>query len=114
MNEITIDQLYELYLDTAAKCNSQVTSMKNDELEYNLFEEFDIGVTSFFHDDSLQKLLSAGKINSDAVCLSEEIRRIWFRLNAETWTADQIRTIPGWKQFFAAGDKLNSLLQAHT
>ncbi|WP_154901248.1 hypothetical protein [Gimesia maris] len=85
--------------------------MKNDELEYNLFEEFDIGVTSYFHEDSLQNLLAAGKINSEAICLSEEIRRIWFRLNAETWTTDQIRTVPSWKQFFAAGDKLNSLLQ---
>jgi len=58
MNEITIDQLYELYLDTAAKCNSQITSLDSGELEYNLFEEFDIGVTSFFHNDSLQKLCS--------------------------------------------------------
>ncbi len=114
MNEITLEQLYELYLETAAKCNSQVIMLENCELEYKLFEEFDIDVTSYFHQDSLQKLFTAGNINSEAVSLSEEIRRIWFRLSTETWTADQIRTVPDWKQFFAVGDELNSLLRENT
>lgn len=111
MNETSMDRLYELYLDTAAKCNSQITSLGKGELEYNLFEEFDIGVTSYFHEDSLQNLLSAGKLNREAVFLSEEIRKTWFELNSETWTTDQIRTVQDWKLFFAAGDELNSLLQ---
>ncbi len=31
MNEITLEQLYELYLETAAKCNSQVIMVENCE-----------------------------------------------------------------------------------
>lgn len=58
MNKITNKQLFDLYADTANRCSSDVKLLTNEEIEYNIFEEFDVGVMSFFHDDNLNKMIN--------------------------------------------------------
>lgn len=113
MNQISIDQLYELFVDTAKRCSSATASLSGEEIEYNLFEEFDVGVRSFFHDDNLSKLVEAGMIGTEAIPISQEIRSRWIELEESNWTIDEVRNHPEWRRLFALGDSLLALLDQH-
>ncbi len=43
MNEIPLTTLKELYMDTVKKCSSNEMSSCIEIIEYNIFEDFDIG-----------------------------------------------------------------------
>jgi hypothetical protein len=115
MNEISAKELYKLYYDTIAKCCTfNLNSYSDDELFYNLFEEFDIGVHSFFHDMSLARLSKSGLIDDVALNLSKKIREKWLSLSGsicdKTITAEQIKTDIAWQELFSLCDQLKSRL----
>lgn len=111
MNQITIEQLYVLFVDTAKRCSSEITALSDDEIEFNLFEEFDVGVRSFFHNDNLTKLLKTGMISKETVLLSREIRSKWIELDETDWTITEIKSHPSWNQLFSSCDRLIALLK---
>lgn len=48
MKEISPDELYELYEDALHQCGSHIFNYPDDVIEMMVFEEFNIGATSFF------------------------------------------------------------------
>ena len=74
---------------------------------YKLFEEFDSGVRSFFHDDSLQKLFKYDMINESVISTSRKIRHKWIELESKSYSLNEIRTTPEWREFFCLCDELN-------
>ncbi len=74
MKPISNRELFELLVDTAERCSSTILPLDDDDFEYNIFEEFEVGILSFFHDENLDRLFHAGLISSDAAVLSREIR----------------------------------------
>jgi hypothetical protein len=77
MPEITVDELYELFLDTLARCNSKLLKQSDEEIEHAMLEEFDIGAHSFLHENSLAKLRSAGLIDDEVADSSKQVRAKW-------------------------------------
>lgn len=63
--DISADRLMESYIDTLQKCGTYLLTMSDDDIEYYIFEEFDIGATTFLHDDTLTKLTKADLINKE-------------------------------------------------
>ena len=110
MNQISVERLYELYLDTSKRCLSCVCNQSDENLGYDLFEQFDVGVTSDFHDDSLQRLHNAGMISHEAVVISQNIRKFWFDLDPYSYELNEIRSHPKWKQLFSMCDALQVAL----
>jgi len=106
VNSIQVQKLHELYIDTARQCFSGLTTLSDEEIEHRLFEEFDVGVHSFFHDDNLKELLKAGLIGQEAVLLSREIRKTWIELENTNWTIGEIKTHSRWARFFSLCDQL--------
>ena len=110
MNEISVNRLYEFYYDAIERCTSKVILLSDEEIEYNLYEEFDVAAISFLHDDSLARLLAAGLINEKAMMISREVRNTWIELQKINWTTKKIRNEPRWKDLFALCDRLLLLL----
>ena len=110
MNEISVNRLYELYYDAIERCTSKTVSFSDEEIEYNLYEEFDVGAISFLHDKSLVNLFAAGLINEEAVSISQKIRKTWFELQKNNWTTEEIRNETAWKHLFLMCDELLTLL----
>ena len=110
MNEKEIERLYAMYLDTAKRCSSDILTLDQEEIEYNLFEEFDVGVRSFFHDVNLGRLLEAGMIDAEAAQISRELRRQWLVLDDTRWTIKEIKSHPDWKRLFSSCDRLLAVL----
>lgn len=106
MKSVTIEQLHELFCDAATHCTSEVLLQSDDEIEHHLFEEFDVGVHSYFHDENLKKLVDAGMISKEVVLASQEIRKAWIELESMNWTLGEVKSHPRWKRLFSLCDGL--------
>jgi len=105
-----IVNLYEDYLDTLERCGSHLLQESDEEIAYQLFEQFDTGATSCLYEDSLIVLRQAGYIDDEMVLMSKEIRERWFALLAleekRPWSIAEIKTEKEWQELFALCDRL--------
>lgn len=113
MTEISIDQLYELFLDTIGRCNSALREQSDEEIAYELFEEFDVGAQSFLHEHSLNKLRDAGYIDDEMVAMSKKLRERWLALENGSWTIPEIKTRTEWRELFDLCDRLKLRVEQH-
>jgi hypothetical protein len=109
MSDISVEQLYALYMDTLSRCSSGAREKGDEQIEYDLFEEFDVGVHSFLHENSLAKLREAGYINDGLVRLSLEVRRKALSLQERKWTLEDVRQDAGWASLFELVDRVLKL-----
>jgi hypothetical protein len=100
MNEISTAEVYNLYLDAIGRCTSELRNLTDEEIEYNLFEEFDVGAHSFLHDDNLTKLHQAGFIDDEMLVVSREVRERWLALQKRFWSIEEVKTRQEWQELF--------------
>jgi len=107
MGSISLEKLYDLYRDTLSKCGLYLLNEDNETVEYNLFEEFDIGVVSFLHEENLKKLLDAGFISSYEMENGLQLRKMVSDLqNKNEWNIKSFRVSGIWMKLLELSDKL--------
>jgi hypothetical protein len=106
MEPLTINERYGLFIDTLTKCCSQVMSLSDEELEYNLFEDCAVEICSYFHESNLSDLRDAGFIDADCESLAKALRHKWNSLEQTDWTAKSVRTSPEWRRRFEMSDRI--------
>ena len=74
---ITINM--ELFVDTLQKCGVHLLEM-NDDIGYYIFEEFDVGATTFLHENTLLILKTANLINGEISQKNSELRSKFMNL----------------------------------
>ncbi|MBO6051122.1 MAG: hypothetical protein J6P65_03975 [Bacteroidales bacterium] len=80
VKELSPKELYELYEDTLHQCGSHIFDYPDDIIETMVFEDFDIGVHSFLHDDSLNTLFNNHLIDKKQYDLSRRIRELFLEI----------------------------------
>jgi hypothetical protein len=112
MNKISIDRLMELYVDTISKCGTYLLSEDDVIIGYNIFEEFDTGVISFLHTDSLQKLNDAGLISNEIMYKSTALRDLVLELQqGDKWNISAVRNSIEWKKVLELADEIKIMLE---
>lgn len=111
MTEISITELYDLYLDAAGRCACDCRALTDEELGYNLVEEFDVGVRSYFDDVNLVKLRQAGYIDDEIVEISKDVRERWLVLLERSWSIEEVRTKNEWQDLFEICRRLKGKLK---
>ena len=106
MAEITVHELYVLYIDTIGRCTSELRRQSDDEINYNLFEKFDVGVWSFLHESALFKLRQGGFLDEEMLAMSKEVRERWLALQNKSWTIEGIKNKAEWQELFELCDRL--------
>jgi hypothetical protein len=106
MIEISVGQLFDLYLDTIGRGSSANLSLSDAEIEHNLFEEFDVGAHTYLHVRTLTKLHDAGLIDDESLAIGREARDRWLALGRRSWTVAQIKTAQEWQSLFELCDRL--------
>ena len=107
MKNISSSELYDLYNDTISKCGSFLLNESNEVVIYNIFEEFDIGVISFFHEESLKKLFDGGYISAYKMEKSLELRSLVLEIqNSDDWNIESFRASEKWKKVLDISDQL--------
>ena len=104
---LSIEELFDLYSDTLNKCGAFLLNEDDSVIEYNIFEEFDIGVHSFFHIDSLKKLLLHGYITQDAFEKSNMVREKTLQLqNSNQWNIENVKISREWRDILYLCDEI--------
>lgn len=106
MENITILELNNLFIDTIQKCRLDLLNENDEIIENEILEEFNSGVISFLHEKSLDKLLNEKYINEEIKELSLKLRERFLCLNNEKFNANSIRNDEEWNEIF----KLSKLI----
>lgn len=110
MNQITVTELLALYNDTLDKCGTYLLNEDDETIEYNIYEEFDIGLHSFLHFDSLKKLYDAGLISFDKLNKSRVLRDKVIELQkTDEWEFHHFRTSQKWKEIMILSDEIKAI-----
>ncbi|ANF98313.1 hypothetical protein [Paenibacillus bovis] len=107
MEKISIQQLMKLYLDTMDKCGVYLLNESDQVIAHHIFEEFDTGVISFLHINSLQALYDAGWITNEVVCKSSALRTLVMELQqGKEWNIYAVRHSPSWRKVLELADEI--------
>lgn len=109
MEQITEEELLELFNDTLDKCGMYLLMEDDEVIECNIYEDFDIGVHSFLHTDNLQKLydkrlISLGKLNKSILLRNKVIDL----QKLDEWKFENFRTSEKWKEIMMLCDEIKS------
>ncbi|MDR0469908.1 MAG: hypothetical protein LBH09_08045 [Peptococcaceae bacterium] len=109
--EISVDELMVFFVDTLQKCGLYLLEMNDEDIEYNIFEEFDVSATSFLHDNTLSKLKEADLINGNMSRKASELRSRFIELqDSDKWNVESVRHDKKWREILELSDEIKSLL----
>lgn len=108
MTTINTKELYELYINTLNKISYSLLDATEEEIETDIFEDFDIGVMTFFHDDNLNILVKSGYIDADIMKLSQKLRQFMISMqnNNLEWSMDSFRQFVVWAKLFNISNQI--------
>ncbi len=110
-NNRTVNDLMEDFTDTLQQCGTHLLKMSNEDVEYYIFEEFDVCAGSFLHQNTLSVLLGAGLITENIEKKSSELRKKFFALeHTDKWNADSVKHSTEWREILELSDEIKSLL----
>jgi len=112
MEKITVGKLFELYLDTLEKCGEGTKNLSDEMIEYNIFEEFIVGVTSFLENNSLNDLLNNGLIDEQIYSDSKELRVYTLKLDGSNeWDISSFKNSKSWEKIIMLSDKIKQQIR---
>ena len=89
----------------------QQEKMGDEDIEYNVFEEFDIGATTFLHDTVLQRLKVAGFIDEAIGEKGKKLRYQFLSLQSSSaHTANAIRNDTRWLNLLELADEIKEMI----
>ena len=101
----------ELFVDTLQKCGVHLLEMNDDDIGYYIFEEFDVGATTFLHDNTLLILRTANLINEEISQKSSELRSKFMNLqDTDQWNVNSVKSSKEWREILELSDEIKSLM----
>ncbi|EAC2866809.1 hypothetical protein M5073_000008 [Listeria monocytogenes] len=112
MKKLTVGGKFDWYIDTLEKSGMFILELSNEEIETFIFEDFIVGVTSFFSKNNLSELKANEIIDEDmeknAYLLREKVLKID---NTDLWNIISVRQSSEWLDIFRRSDELKRQLK---
>ncbi|AYY78997.1 TPA_asm: hypothetical protein GGA60_13415 [Listeria monocytogenes] len=112
MKKLTVGGKFDWYIDTLEKSGMFILELSNEEIETFIFEDFIVGVTSFFSKNNLSELKANEIIDEDmeknAYLLREKVLKID---NTDLWNINSVRESSEWLDIFRRSDELKRQLK---
>lgn len=113
MKKLTVGGKFDWYIDTLEKKSGMfILELSNEEIETFIFEDFIVGVTSFFSKNNLSELKANEIIDEDmeknAYLLREKVLKID---NTDLWNINSVRQSSEWLDIFRRSDELKRQLK---
>lgn len=104
-------KLYDYFLDTLSHCGIFILVSNKEDIEYQIFEEFDIGIISFLHENSLKQLLDSKFITFDVYNKCLLLRKKVLELQElDLWKIDLIKTNEKWRDVILLCDEIKDMI----
>ncbi|MBC2152099.1 hypothetical protein HCB00_11295 [Listeria innocua] len=112
MKKLTVGGKFDWFIDTLEKSGMFILELSNEEIETFIFEDFIVGVTSFFSKNNLSELRVNEIIDEDmeknAYLLREKVLKID---NTDLWNINSVRQSSEWLDIFRRSDELKRQLK---
>ncbi|EQC0676760.1 hypothetical protein ACY2DU_001510 [Listeria innocua] len=112
MKKLTLGGKFDWYIDTLEKSGMFILELSNEEIETFIFEDFIVGVTSFFSKNNLSELKANEIIDEDmeknTYLLREKVLKID---NTDLWNINSVRQSSEWLDIFRRSDELKRQLK---
>ncbi|AEO37891.1 TPA: hypothetical protein MPW84_001409 [Listeria monocytogenes] len=112
MKKLTVGGKFDWYIDTLEKSGMFILELSNEEIETFIFEDFIVGVTSFFSKNNLSELKANEIIDEDmeknTYLLREKVLKID---NTDLWNINSVRQSSEWLDIFRRSDELKRQLK---
>ncbi|EAF2520925.1 hypothetical protein CP664_09575 [Listeria monocytogenes] len=112
MKKLTVGGKFDWYIDTLEKSGMFILELSNEEIETFIFEDFIVGVTSFFSKNNLSELKANEIIDEDmeknAYLLREKVLKID---NTNLWNINSVRQSSEWLDIFRRSDEMKRQLK---
>ncbi|EAE1292671.1 TPA: hypothetical protein IQA43_002011 [Listeria monocytogenes] len=112
MKKLTVGGKFDWYIDTLEKSGMFILELSNEEIETFIFEDFIVGVTSFFSKNNLSELKANEIIGEDmeknTYLLREKVLKID---NTDLWNINSVRQSSEWLDIFRRSDELKRQLK---
>ncbi|MBC2154743.1 hypothetical protein [Listeria innocua] len=112
MKKLTVGGKFDWFIDTLEKSGMFILELSNEEIETFIFEDFIVGVTSFFSKNNLSELKANEIIDEDmeknAYLLREKVLKID---NTDLWNINSVRQSSEWLDIFRRSDELKRQLK---
>ncbi|HAB8417866.1 TPA_asm: hypothetical protein GYT23_11035, partial [Listeria monocytogenes] len=110
--KLTVGGKFDWYIDTLEKSGMFILELSNEEIETFIFEDFIVGVTSFFSKNNLSELKANEIIDEDmeknTYLLREKVLKID---NTDLWNINSVRQSSEWLDIFRRSDELKRQLK---
>lgn len=111
MEKLKIEKLFDFYIDTLEKCGMDILDLSNEMIGYYIFEELDIGATTFLYKDNVNRLLDEGFIDDDIYAKSILLREKIMRLQGtKLWNIESVKNTSEWKEILQLSDDIKQLI----
>ncbi len=109
---LSLKERYKYFKATIEECGSFLLLENNENIEYNLFEEFAVDVVSFLHEDTLKMFLNEGMIDNDIVDKTIQLRKRYLQIqkNPQLFNVEVVKTSKDWKKILKLSDEIRELL----
>lgn len=107
--QLTVVQVYDLYLDTLTGVSTKLRVAPDEMVETAVFEDFHMGVLSFFHESTLHRLIEAQLITDEEAQLAARIYRAVCNLEtSEDWNIARFRVADTWSTLLGLVEQLRT------
>jgi hypothetical protein len=107
MKQITENQLLDFYNDTLNRCGMFLLNEDDETIEYNIYEDFDIGIHSFLHIDSLNRLYDKGLISLSKLEKSALLHdKVIDLQSSKEWDFENFKSSEKWKEIMMLCDEI--------
>ncbi len=108
-----IEKRYAEFKNVLKHCGCFLLSVDVDDIEYHIFEEFDIGVRTYMYDDMLELFLENGFIDEEIEKRCRLLRSAFVEIQPnyhELWNVQSVIKHPKWKNILELSDEIKGLL----
>lgn len=108
-----IEKRYEEFKNVLKHCGCFLLNVDVDDIEYHIFEEFDIGVRTYMYDDMLDLFCENSLIDEEIEKKCRLLRKTFIDIQPnyqELWNVQSVMEHPKWKFILELSDEIKKLL----
>lgn len=108
-----VEERYIEFKHVLEKCGCFLLNSCESDIEYYIFEEFDIDVRTYMYDDMLELFLDDGLIDENIKEKSKLLRSLFVDIQPnypELWNTLSVKTHPKWRAILELSDEIKALL----
>lgn len=108
-----IEKRYMEFKKVLDQCGCFLLDSNEFDVEYHIFEEFDIGVRTYMYEDMLNLFLDNGLIDEKIEKKSKLLRDLFVDIqpnHPELWNVQAVKNHPTWRTILNLSDEIKALL----